>query len=78
MFIILQVFSWRSADDIENVVLPFLNDILEVEQGIIKTSLNMTAKNESLDKVAQLTSSIKGWQSVLDRNSQLLINASSG
>ncbi len=38
----------------------------------------MTAKNESLDKVAQLTSSIKGWQSVLDRNSQLMVNASTG
>jgi hypothetical protein len=60
------------------VVLPFLSNILAVEQAIIDTSSNATAVADSRNKKTQLTSSISGWQSVLDRNSQLMANASTG
>ncbi len=59
-------------------MLPFLDDLLAVEQAKISSSTNATARNESLAKVTQLTSSINGWQSVLDRNSQLLADAHTG
>ncbi len=59
-------------------MLPFLSNILAVEQAIIDTSRNATAVADSRNKKTQLTSSINGWQSVLDRNSQLLANATTG
>ncbi len=59
-------------------MLPFLSNILAIEQAIIDTSSNATAVADSLNKKTQLTSSISGWQSVLDRNSQLLSDARTG
>jgi hypothetical protein len=59
-------------------VLPFLSNILAIEQAIINTSSNATAVAESQNKQTQLVASISGWQSVLDRNSQLMTNASTG
>jgi hypothetical protein len=72
------VFSWRSYDDIVNVVIPFLDNVKAVEQDIIDTSTNATAVAESRTKVVQLEEARKGWQSVIDRNDKLYVDAKAG
>jgi hypothetical protein len=73
-----QVFSWRSYDDILYVVLPFINSVMAVEQRIIDTNTNATAVAESRTKVVQLEEARKGWQSVLDRDDKLYVDAKAG
>jgi hypothetical protein len=73
-----QVFSWRTYDDIINVVIPFITSVKDVEQDIIDTSTNTTAVAESRTKVAQLEEARKGWQSVVDRNDKLYVDARAG
>jgi hypothetical protein len=60
------------------VVLPFLSSVLAIEQAIIDTSSNTTAVADSQIKKTQLQASVSGWQSLLNRNSQLMVNASTG
>ncbi len=74
----LQVFSWRSYDDILYVVLPFITSVQAVEQKIVDTSTNATAVAESKAKVLQLEEARKGWQSILDRDDKLYVDARAG
>ena len=60
------------------MILPFLASVLAVEQDIIDTSSNVTAVSESKNKKVELIDSMNGWQSLLDRNAQLMLNASTG
>jgi hypothetical protein len=74
----LQVFSWRSYDDVLYVVLPFITSVKAIEQDIVDTSTNATAVAESRAKVIQLEEARKGWQSILDRDDQLYVDARAG
>ncbi len=74
----MQVLSWRSLDDIVNLVIPVFNSLKDVEQDIVDTSKNATAVAESKAKVVQLEESLKGWQSVVDRNDKLYADARAG
>lgn len=76
--LLLQVFSWRSYDDIVYVVLPFIESVKAVEQAIVDTSSNSSAVTESRAKVLQLEEARKGWQSVVDRNDKLYVDARAG
>ena len=72
------MFSWRSYDDILYVVLPFFENVIAVEQAIVNTSTNATAVAESRTKVVQLEEARKGWQSILDRDDKLYVDAKAG
>ncbi len=72
------MFSWRSYDDILFLVLPFIENVIAVEQDIIDTSTNATAVAESRTKIVQLEEARKGWQSVLDRDDKLYEDAKAG
>ncbi len=72
------MFSWRSYDDVLYVVLPFITSVKAIEQDIVDTSTNATAVAESRAKVIQLEEARKGWQSILDRDDQLYVDARAG
>ncbi len=72
------MFSWRSYDDILFLVLPFIENVIAVEQDIIDTSTNASAVAESRTKIVQLEEARKGWQSVLDRDDKLYEDARAG
>ncbi len=74
----LQVFSWRSLDDILFVIIPFIDSTMAVEQDIIDTSSNTTAVADSRTKLAQLLESKNGWQKIVDRNDELFVQAKAG
>ncbi len=74
----LQVFSWRSVEDVQTIIIPFLDGVMEIEQAIVATSTNQTAKDESSKKIVQLTEAKNGWQSLLDRNWKLYQDARAG
>ncbi len=65
-------------DDIENVVLPFLDSTLQYEENIVKANTNQTAVADSKNKIPQIVGAIKGWQSLIDRNTQLSNQARTG
>ena len=76
----LQVFSWRSVEDVQTIIIPFLEGIMAIEQAIVDdlSNPNQTARAESSTKVAQLTEAKKGWQGLLDRNWKLYQDARAG
>jgi hypothetical protein len=76
----IQVFSWRSVEDVQTIIIPFLEGVMEIEQTIVDdiSNTNQTAKTESRMKVAQLMEAKKGWQGLLDRNWKLYQDARAG
>ncbi len=76
----VQVFAWRSVKDVRGVIIPFLNDVIKIEQAIVDdvSNTNQTAKDESRVKIIQLNEARKGWQGLLDRNSLLYEDARAG
>ncbi len=76
----MQVFAWRSVKDVRGVIIPFLNDVIKIEQAIVDdvSNTNQTAKDESRVKIIQLNEARKGWQGLLDRNSLLYEDARAG
>jgi hypothetical protein len=74
------VFSWRSVEDVQTIIIPFLDGVMEIEQAIVDdvSNTNQTAKDESSKKVVQLTEAKNGWQSLLDRNWKLYQDARAG
>ncbi len=79
-FASMQIFSWRSVEDVQTIILPFLEGVMEIEQAIVDdlSNPNQTARAESSTKVAQLTEAKKGWQGLLDRNWKLYQDARAG
>ncbi len=55
-------------EDVQTVVIPFLDSTIDIEQEIIDNSENATAVADSKTKVAQLIGAKKGWQGLLDTN----------
>jgi hypothetical protein len=76
----MQIFSWRSVEDVQTIIIPFLEGVMEIEQAIVDdlSNPNQTARAESRTKVAQLTEAKKGWQGLLDRNWKLYQDARAG
>ena len=61
------------------MILPFLDSTLQYEQDIVKANTsNQTAAADSKSKIPQIESAIKGWQSLVDRNAQLMSQAKAG
>jgi hypothetical protein len=79
-FASMQIFSWRSVEDVQTIIIPFLEGVMEIEQAIVDdlSNPNQTARAESSTKVAQLTEAKKGWQGLLDRNWKLYQDARAG
>ena len=75
-----QVFSWRSVEDVQTIIIPFLEGVMAIEQAIVDdlSNPNQTARAESRTKAAQLTEAKKGWQGLLDRNWKLYQDARAG
>ncbi len=75
-----KVFSWRSVEDVQTVIIPFLEGVMAIEQAIVDdvSNTNQTAKTESRTKITQLAEAKKGWQGLLDRNWKLYQDARSG
>ena len=65
-------------EDVQTVIIPFIDGVVEIEQAIVATSTNQTAKDESSKKIVQLTEAKNGWQSLLDRNLKLYQDARAG
>ncbi len=65
-------------DDVETVIIPFIEGEMSIEQNIVKTSKNVTQVRESNTKITQLTLAKNGWQGLLDRNSKLYQDAREG
>jgi len=72
------VFSWRSVEDVQTIIIPFLE--MAIEQAVVDdaSNTNQTAKAESATKIAQLQEAKKGWQGLLDRNWKLYQDARNG
>jgi hypothetical protein len=66
------------VEDVQTVIIPFIDGVVEIEQAIVATSTNQTAKDESSKKIVQLTEAKNGWQSLLDRNLKLYQDARAG
>jgi hypothetical protein len=76
----LQVFAWRSVEDVQTIIIPFLDGVMAIEKAIVNnaSNTNQTAKDESAKKIAQLTEAKNGWQGMLDRNWNLYQEARAG
>ncbi len=76
----MQIFSWRSVEDVQTIIIPFLDGVMEIEQAIVDdaTNTNQTAKDVSQKKIWQLEEAKKGWQGLLDRNWKLYQDARAG
>jgi hypothetical protein len=74
------VFAWRSVEDVQTIIIPFLEGVMTIEQAIVDdaSNTNQTAKDESTKKITQLTDAKKGWQGMLDRNWKLYQEARAG
>ncbi len=59
-------------------MIPYFTSVIAVEQNIIDSSTNTSAVAESKTKVAQLQEARQGWQSILDRNDKLYVDARAG
>jgi hypothetical protein len=66
------------VEDVETIIIPFLDGVMTVEQEIVDTTLNDTAAAESARKLVQLQEAKNGWQSLLDRNWKLYQDARAG
>ncbi len=79
-FVLHKVFSWRSVEDVQTIIIPFLEGVMAIEQAIVDdvSNTNQTAKTESRTKLAQLEEAKKGWQGLLDRNWKLYQDARNG
>ena len=75
-----QVFAWRSVEDVQTIIIPFMEDVMAIEQAIVDdaSNTNQTAKDESQTKIWQLEEAKKGWQGLLDRNWKLYQDARAG
>ncbi len=65
-------------EDVESVIIPFLDDMIAKEQETVSTSKNTTEVAVSRNKTAQLTQAKNGWQGLLDRNAKLYQDAREG
>ncbi len=76
----MQIFSWRSVEDVQTIIIPFLEGVMEIEQAIVDdlSNPNQTARAESSTKVSRLQEAKKGWQSMLDNNWKLYEDARAG
>jgi hypothetical protein len=74
------VFAWRSVEDVQTIIIPFLDGVMAIEQAIVDdaSNTNQTAKDESAKKITQLTDAKSGWQGMLDRNWKLYQEARAG
>ncbi len=61
------------------MILPFLDSTLQYEEYIVKANTsNQTAVDDSKSKIPQIESAIKGWQSLINRNAELMSQAKAG
>ncbi len=74
----LQAFSWRSLEDINTIIIPFLASEIGIAQSVISSSSNATAVADATQKVAQLGEAKKGWEGLIARNEQLYQAAKNG
>ena len=74
------MFAWRSVEDVQTIIIPFLDGVMAIEQAIVDdvSNTNQTAKDESAKKITQLTDAKSGWQGMLDRNWKLYQEARAG
>jgi hypothetical protein len=75
-----KAFAWRSVEDVQAVIIPFLKESVNKEKAIINdaSNTNITAKDLSARALAKLVEAIEGWQKVLDRNSKMYEKARAG
>ncbi len=67
-------------EDVQTVIIPFLEGVIKIEQSIIDdySNTNQTVKDNSMNKILQLQGAMRGWQGLLDRNWKLYEDARSG
>jgi hypothetical protein len=70
----LQVFAWKNAYDISEVVIPTLKELIEEQEVNLKTALSMgrtATVKDVMERLMTLTRTLTGWQGVLKRVADL-------
>jgi hypothetical protein len=69
-----QVFAWKSASDIREVVIPTLKELIEEQDVNLKTAMakgrTKTIKDVS-ERISTLSRALLGWEGILNRVNEL-------
>ena len=72
------VFVWKSAWDIQNVIIPSIQDLIDEQQALARHATSATDYLDASIKISTLSTAKQGWQSQLDRIADLNVMADAG